>query len=487
MNKFFLIITFSFLSAQCITAQDWIKVLDDVQSKNPAKIVSLPNGDLIIGGIINAAGEIYKQSGLVIRTDPSGNVIWETRIGNINDEGNYTHNERIEDLALSTDSAIVVVGFRSPQQANFYQNSDVFVAKIDLAGNEIWRHYFNWGLTDAAFGVTALPNGEVVVCGYTSEDATGGLNGFLFNMNAAGDIQWSKYYDADLVDNWLYGVTLTSDQHLVAVGTSQISGVGSSVWVIQTDLAGNVDWSHTYPGFAIRANAVVEHKNGHLGICGIGLGGNGGTDNLIMEIDRDGAVVWEEAYHANVGFTDELFDLIPCAEGGYVAAGTSGATAFDGYHILRVDADGDTLKTAFLYDGDPDADFAKSLCWASDGGLVVTGGRLAQDGDYDLVLTHFSDFGCTQPQATGAKEPTTIDVSVSPNPASDYIFVDVREIYTAPCGFTLFDAAGKSVLSHWSAQPRFSIDCRQIPAGTYFYTLQLTDGRASSGKLVIQP
>ncbi len=489
MNKYCLILAFCLLSVHTISAQDWIKLIEDIQSKSANQVLTLPNGDLILAGQVNDPGDYYLLSGLLVRTDPSGNLIWQKRVGSTSPDGAYVKNERFDDITLTTDGYLVAVGSRSPNQANAYQKSDVLVAKFDLDGNEIWREYFDWGATDNGLGVAALPNGEVVVCGSTNSFNSGNFDGFLLKLNTSGVLEWRTSFDVDNSDNWLYDVVFTSDQQLLAVGSVQLPTVGNRVFAIKANLDGNELWSQTYSYYAIRGNSIVENKNGHFGIAGMGYDDeSAGFDNLILEIDEAGNEVWGEDYIASgaTAVMGELFNVLPCAEGGYTAVGMSGANGFDGYYILRVDADGDRVIDSSYFDGAPYTEFATGLTWASDGGLVVTGGRVKPGGDYDLILTHFSNFGCTQSSVTATEELVQVEVSASPNPANDFILVDVGKIPTGPYAFCIFDASGKLMLNTLSGQAQFSVSCQALPSGTYFYTLQLENRRVSRGQFLVQ-
>lgn len=490
MNKFSLILAFCLLSVHTISAQDWIQLIEGIQSKSANQVLTLPNGDLIIAGQVNDPGDYYLLSGLLVRTDPSGNLIWQKRVGSTTPDGAYVKNERFDDITLTTDGYLVAVGSRSPNQANTYQKSDVLAAKFDLDGNEVWRKYFDWGATDNGLGVAALPNGEVIVCGNTNSFTSGNMDGFLLKLNTSGALEWRSSFGVDSSDNWLYDVVLTSDQQLLAVGSAQVYGVGNQVFAIKADLAGNEIWEKTFPDYALKGNAVVEQKNGHFGICGQSYDwvGPTGFDNLIMEIDETGSVIWDKRYYvtSTIAALDELFNLLPCAEGGYAAVGMSGETGFDGYYVLRVDADGEKILDKSYFDGAPFTEFATGLTWASDGGIIVTGGRVKPGGDYDLILTHFSNFGCTQPTATATQELVQVEVRVSPNPANDLILVDIGKIPTGPYAFRIFDASGKLIFNTLSEQTRFSIYCQDFPVGTYFYTLQVENRRVSGGQLLVQ-
>lgn len=479
MNKFFLTLSF-FLSGYALSyAQDWVKLLEGFQSKNASKILTLPNGDFVISGQINEAGQIYNQSGYLVRTDPSGEILWEGRYGSTSADGAFILNEQFVDVALSTDGHLIAVGSRTPAQPNAYYISDVFVAKIDLEGKEIWKKYFNWSKTDVGLGVEALPNGELVICGNTNSfNVLGELDGFLMKINGDGELQWLELYDIDTGDEWLHDVILTSDQKLLAVGTAQLPNTGNRALALKIDLERNLEWRHTYGSYALKATAVVENKSGRFGLCGQGYGLNSSFVNLLMEIDGNGDEVWGDVYFppGSIPVIDELFDLLPCDEGGYVAVGVSGIDPFDGFHFIRVDAAGDTLKTVSFFDGAPYTEFGLSLTWTQDGGLAAAGGRVKPGGDYDLVLLHTSDFGCTKPGLLiGTQELPVLEAVISPNPAKDIILLSLPS-NTAISQIQVYDLSGK-LITQQNAQNIREINVSKLQNGTYFLKIKSESGQ----------
>lgn len=489
MNKRILIVAFCCIAATLTRAQDWVKTLDGIQSTSANQIINLPDGGYVLAGWINDPGDYYLQSGLLVRYSSNGDLIWQRRIGATTPDGNFAKNERFEDVILSTDGTLLLVGSRTPETPNSFAASDVLIAKIDLDGTEIWRKYFNWDQTDTGFGITALPNGEAIICGNTNSfNPTGELDGYLMKINGNGEKQWIKTYDFQGAEDWLYGVIISHDQQIMATGTSQNQTVGNRTWIIRTDLDGNEIWQKTYPGYAIKGSSIVENKQGNFGICGQGYNISTGFDNLLMEIKSNGNVVWGNHYFSPgpLSVPDELFDLVPCEEGGYAAVGISGAQPFDGYYIIRVGADGDTLKTANLFDDANATEYATSLTWTPDGALMATGGRLKPGGDYDLLLTRLEGFGCHQLSTTGALEITTISIQISPNPAHDFIQVDASQWEASQYQFSLSGASGRLIINTLSKESKFSIACQQVPPGVYFYALELPDGRLATGKLILE-
>ncbi|MBL7809290.1 MAG: T9SS type A sorting domain-containing protein [Saprospiraceae bacterium] len=414
---------------------------------------------------------------------------WLKRFGATTADGQFVRNERFLKFVLSTDGHVLAVGTRTPNQTNNYTDADVAVAKFDLDGNEIWRVYFDWDKTDNGLGITALPDGEMIICGNTNsrnEDAQ--LDGFLMKLDANGVMQWQKTYGDEVVEDWLYGVALSSNQTIIATGTSQLPSVGNRVWALQTDLDGNQLWSKTFGPNAIKGSAIAALANGHMGIAGMGYSSATSLDNLVMELDDQGQEIWTENFFSPgpLPVPDELFDIIPCQEGGYAAVGLSGVDPFDGFYVLRVNANGQAQTMTALYDGAPFSEFANGLTHTNDGAILVCGSRLKPGGDYDLILHRIEGWNCSAVTSTSTSEVKAVEVQVSPNPASQWVQIQLGAKEAVSGMITLFDASGKQVLSETITAASFQLNGKDLPRGTYFYQIQLEKAGISTGTIVFQ-
>lgn len=82
---------------------------------------------------------------------------------------------------------------------------------------------------------------------------------------------------------------------------------------------------------------------------------------------------------------------------------------------------------------------------------------------------------------------STASVDVYPNPTSSVFQVKTSGFDKAESKtFTLFDATGRVVKRQLIQSASQEIGCKELPAGTYIYTLQSPDERFDTGKLVIE-
>ncbi|MBI3511646.1 MAG: T9SS type A sorting domain-containing protein [Bacteroidetes bacterium] len=142
----------------------------------------------------------------LFKTNPAGNILWAKKFGSNGDDVGYK-------LAADASGNILLTGYFSSNSIQFgnftltneNQNSylyDVFVAKLDTAGNILWAKSFGGSGQDYCSGITSDANDNIFLSGYfgsssiaignTTLTNTSGNQVFLAKMDAAGNVQWAK-------------------------------------------------------------------------------------------------------------------------------------------------------------------------------------------------------------------------------------------------------------------------------------------------------
>jgi hypothetical protein len=114
------------------------------------------------------------------------------------------------------------------------------------------------------------------------------------------------------------------------------------------------------------------------------------------------------------------------------------------------------------------------LSSSNNDGLAGSVGSTLYADDLGLVLN-----------PNGIAEHTNPEVTVGPNPASDYIVL--RNAFGKKVLFVLYDVTGAKVAEEQSSGAVVSISLTTLPAGLYIYSItDETGGAAKTGKLVIR-
>jgi uncharacterized repeat protein (TIGR01451 family) len=191
-------------------------------------------------------------------------------------------------------------------------------------------------------------------------------------VQAQPDIQWQKTLGGSDMDNG-YEIKPTSDGGFITVGESKsnngnVSGhhanasPGSTydidVWVVKTDMFGNIQWQQSFGGTSMdyATDVLQTADGGYIVMCtaystdGDVVGSHGGTNDIwILKLDALGNVQWKKCYGGS-GF-DSGQSIIMTNDGGYMATGFTQSNDGDvsGNHgaadlwLLKLDVNGNIV------------------------------------------------------------------------------------------------------------------------------------------------
>ena len=237
---------------------------------------------------------------------------------------------------------------------------EVFVAAFDASGNHLWSNLFGDATNDYAAGVAVDAAANVYVTGSFEGSITfggstltsaGNYDVFLVKLDAAGNHLWSKQF-GDASAQFSYGVASDVAGNVVVAG-SQTGAVdygggpltangGTDAFVARFDGSGTHVWSHIHGDAANqRAYAVGVDAVGDIAITGsfgstIDFGGGmlasaGDDDVFVAKLSAAGSHIWSRR------FGDFQFQ-----RGATVAADTTGV-AIAGNFLGTLDFGGNTL------------------------------------------------------------------------------------------------------------------------------------------------
>lgn len=170
--------------------------------------------NLFLTGSINYT---QGQDMFLIKTDKYGNeVSWSPVLfGNTSDEAGY-------DIAIDNNNNILVAGYAQSSS----ENTNVFVAKVNANGEELWKRQFGGVRDERAYALnTSIPN-TILVAGYTESNdfAFKDRQGWLLALNENGDSLWSNDYGTSFVPDEIRDIIDMKDSLLLIGSTQSLFG-----------------------------------------------------------------------------------------------------------------------------------------------------------------------------------------------------------------------------------------------------------------------
>jgi hypothetical protein len=376
-----------FLSVQLLLAQnasfDWAKRIGGTTADKGNAIVSDASGNVYTIGSFEGAIDFNPGPGAAVlisngnadvfveKLDASGNFAWVKRIGGTGaDYGNSIAIDGNGDLyiigsvigTVDMDPGTAVLNYTSAGE-------DVFIEKLDAAGNLIWvkeiggsgYEYASKIKTDAANNIYF--SGQINSVTDFDPGAGAALltpvlstDGFFAKWDAAGNYMWAKqlsvdqsylrapFMDVDAAGNvYATGNFRNSVDLDPGAGMSNFTSNGmEDYYALKLDASGTLLWAHTFGGTSIDfGNSIAADGSGNAYITGTFSG----------SIDFDPGAATNDL----IGGLADVFIQKLDAAGDYVWAKQITGTGYNDVGYITIDATGNPLLTG-AYDGTSDFD-----------------------------------------------------------------------------------------------------------------------------------
>jgi hypothetical protein len=245
----------------------------------------------------------------LIKTDANGNVQWAKTYGGID-------RDWAESVQQTSDGGYIVAGYTGS-----FGGSDIFLIKTDANGNIIWAKTYGGTNRDDAYSVRQTSDGGYILAGETWSLGAGKWDVFLIKTDANGNVQWAKTYGRTSDDVARF-VQQTSDGGYIVAGYTESFGAGSyDIFLIKTDVSGNVQWAKTYGGINWdMAYSVQQTSDSGYIVAGRTLSFGAGYDDIfLIKTDANGNIIWSKTYGGTNN--DWAFSVQQTYDGGYILAG----------------------------------------------------------------------------------------------------------------------------------------------------------------------
>ena len=170
---------------------------------------------------------LFVVSVIVLPLDAPAQVTFERTYGGADYEWGYS-------VKQTRDGGYIVAG----TTYSFGDGEQVYLIKTDSSGDTLWTRTYGGAGDDRGYSVQQTQDTGYIVAGRTTSFGNNDQV-YLVKTNAYGDTLWTRTYGGPLGD-FGYSVQQTQDGGYVVAGYTGSFGNGGQVYLIKTDVNGNV-------------------------------------------------------------------------------------------------------------------------------------------------------------------------------------------------------------------------------------------------------
>jgi hypothetical protein len=211
----------------------------------------------------------------------------------------YDVGDEIHAIQQTRDDGIILAGMN-------FDNYDAVLIKTDSSGNELWNNTFNGGNDERFYAnqfhaVDETTDGGYILGGNAVYDIYARYDAWLVKTDSLGKEQWNKTIGNNDAEEDISAVLTVDDGYILSVNVNRrIDIKPPETWLMRTDSKGNQLWIKKYIKGAIRD--IKHAKDGGYILVAFEDGGWGytGDDNpptgWILRIDESGNEMWRRSF-----------------------------------------------------------------------------------------------------------------------------------------------------------------------------------------------
>jgi regulation of enolase protein 1 (concanavalin A-like superfamily) len=216
----------------------WSKTFGGAQDDEGYSVIESTSGGYVIAGVTSSYGSGSRDVWL-IKTDNSGNELWRKTHGGFSSDG-------ARDIKQTSDGGYIITGWTFSHGPGSIGN--LWLVRTDSSGNELWNKAFGGTGVDRGYSVQQTNDGGFIIAGYTSSFGAGLDDMLLIKTDSNGNELWQKAFGGTGRD-YGHSVIQTFDGGFLVAGyTLSFGAGGDDFWLVKTDASGNLEWHQTFGG-----------------------------------------------------------------------------------------------------------------------------------------------------------------------------------------------------------------------------------------------
>lgn len=367
-----------------------------------AVVVTQDGGYLVLANTQSSDGDITGKTTedydlWLLKFDANHELLWQKIIGHAN-------NDKGNSIIPTPDGGWLIAGSTQDAQPDQNNTTQVWLVKIDSQAQLLWEKTYGYAGVDVAYDILATTDGGFLVSGIIDVTASNGAGNtkskaqkhaggdyWVLKVDAAGNLQWSRYFGGSYTDTAQDALAL-SDGSFLILGTSDSEDVDISknkgtydLWLLRISADGTMLWEKSFGGTQIDEGVKMQLiSSSEVMLVGTtrstdldAAQNKGGADVWVLTLDIEGAVLREKTYGGSS--FDTATSLNKTTNGHYLITGNSRSADYDltqnqGYSdawVFTIDRQGALQWQVSV--GGPQLDTANDAALLDDGTLVVVG------------------------------------------------------------------------------------------------------------------
>ena len=501
--KFIILLTFllQLFSAQAPNI-DFQKNFGGSSDEFGESIINTSDGGYVLAGssssnVISTASSHGGTDYYIAKITNSGTLLWQKLLGGSSDDYLY-------DVKETTDGGFILAGYTNSNDGDVSGNhgsADFWIVKLDQNGIIVWQKTFGGTSVDIAKSLALTSDGGYIITGYTysnNGDVTtnqGSNDYWVLKIDSSGNKQWQKTYGGN-GDDSATSIIQSSDGNYVLSGMSNSNNGdvtnnhgNSDYWILKINPTGGTIWQKSFGGSTLDgANSIIESPKGGYVIAGSSTSSDGDItvnkgsgDFWIIKISDLGILEWQKSYGGSG--SDFARSIKNTSEGGYIVAGSTISNNGDvtNYHglsdcwIIKISNTGNIeWQKAF---GGSKGDSAESILQNTDGSYVFFGYSNSTDGDITNNLGGY-DYWVVKlkPDNLAVNDNSISQFYIYPNPVKDILH------FSEPIkSMELYSSEGRLLIKKKSIS---NLNMKDLPLGNYILNILDYDNKVISKKVI---
>ncbi len=177
---------------------DWYKTYGNLFDDHATTVIQTNDGGYAIAGVSNTSTK--NNDFLLIKTDHNGSIEWNARFGHMGDDSLWS-------LIQTKDFGFAIVGSTESFEG---KKKDFWLVRTDESGNELWNKTYGGSDEDSAQSIVQTNEGEYLIGGETKSFGSGNYDYWLIKVDENGSMLWSRIYGGKDEDS-LQSIIRTED------------------------------------------------------------------------------------------------------------------------------------------------------------------------------------------------------------------------------------------------------------------------------------